>query len=226
VSSPSSGGSTSANSRSWWTDKWWSGHDHGTDTATASPKIYARRDGLAQVDVVAGGVLAVTSWAPLRNRFVQGDVNLSVAGININSEGRTKVWAVVWSGAQNELLIGHGPGRASALSVSVDPAFDHPHSDYLLVVYDFGVVGLVLLAWFSIRSARLLRQARDRSRVLVPAVAALNGRFGFERGPALWGAFRATRRSLTGEQVQSSEGAALECVRINTLTPEWIWYHA
>lgn len=124
--------------------------------------------------VVAGGVWAVTSWAPLRNRFVQGDVNLSVAGININSEGRTKVWTVVWSGAQNELLIGHGPGRASALSVSVDPAFDHPHCDYLLVLYDFGVVGLVLLAWFSIRSARLLRQARDRSRALVPAVAALN----------------------------------------------------
>ncbi len=46
--------------------------------------------------------------------------------------------------------------------------------------------------------------------------------------PAHWGTFRApdARRSLVSEQVQSSEGAGLECVRINTLTPEWIWYHA
>ncbi len=124
--------------------------------------------------LVATGAWAVTSWAPLHDRFVQGDVNLSVAGIDVNSEGRTKVWAVVWSGAQNELLIGHGPGAASALSLSVEPSFDHPHNDYLLLLYDFGLVGLVFSAWFSIRSASLLRKARKRSRGLIAPVAALN----------------------------------------------------
>lgn len=123
--------------------------------------------------VVAGIVWTVTSWTTLRDRFVQGDLS-RVAGIKINTEGRPKVWAVVWSGAQNELLIGHGPGKASALSVSVEPAFDHPHNDYLLVLYDFGVVGLVLLAWFALRTARMLRYARKRSSGLITAVAALN----------------------------------------------------
>jgi O-antigen ligase len=132
------------------------------------------RSTILSVLVLAVGVWAVTSWAPLRDRFVQGDLSFSVAGIKINSEGRTEVWAVLWSEAQNDPLIGHGPGAASALSVSLDPAFDHPHNDYLLVFYDFGVLGLVLLTWFSMRSVRLLRRARKRSRGLIPAVAALN----------------------------------------------------
>jgi len=124
--------------------------------------------------VVASAVWAVTSWAPLRDRFFEGDVSFSVAGINVNGEGRAEVWSVLWSGVQNEPLIGHGPGAASARSLLVSPDFDHPHNDYLLVLYDFGVIGLGLLAWFSIRSARLLRHATKKPRDWIPAVAALN----------------------------------------------------
>jgi O-antigen ligase len=40
-------------------------------------------------------------------------------------------------------------------------AFDHPHNDYLRILYDFGVVGLGLLLWFALRNARRLRQARS-----------------------------------------------------------------
>lgn len=124
--------------------------------------------------VVAAGAWAVTSWAPLRDRFTQGDLSASVAGIKINTEGRTQVWDVLWAGVQNEPLIGHGPGSASALSVSLDPAFDNPHNDYLRLLYDFGIVGLVLFAWFATRITRLLRHVRKRSSDFIPAAAGLN----------------------------------------------------
>ena len=124
--------------------------------------------------LIAAGYWAVTSWAPLRDRFDQGDLSLSVGGTNINAEGRTKVWGVLWSEVPNDLLIGHGPGAASARSILVDPAFDHPHNDYLRILYDFGVVGLVLLVWFAVRSARLLRRASKLSHGSLPALAALN----------------------------------------------------
>jgi O-antigen ligase len=132
------------------------------------------RNVLLSALVVAAGAWAVTSWAPLRDRFVQGDLSFSVAGININAEGRTQVWAALWSGVPDKPIIGHGPGAASARSISLDPAFDNPHNDYLRVLYDFGVVGLGLLVWFFIRSARLLWHARNGSLRLMPVVAALN----------------------------------------------------
>lgn len=138
-----------------------------------SPRKRRIRNILFSLLVIAAAVWAVTSWAPLRDRFSQGDLSLSVAGIKINTEGRSKVWSVLWSQAQNERFIGHGPGSASALSVSLDPAFDNPHNDYLRLFYDFGAVGIVLFAWFSVRSARLLRHAGKISRTLIPPIAAL-----------------------------------------------------
>ena len=132
------------------------------------------RNVLLSVLVIAGGAWAVTFWAPLHDRFAQGDVSLSVAGIDVNAEGRTQVWTVLWSGVQNEPLTGHGPGSASALSLTIDPAFDNPHNDYLRILYDFGIVGFALLAWSSMRSAGLLRHARTSSHDSIPAGAALN----------------------------------------------------
>jgi O-antigen ligase len=100
-----------------------------------------------------------------------------VGDVKINTEGRSEVWSVLWSGVQNEPLIGHGPGAASARSVLVDPAFDHPHNDYLLILYDFGAIGIAVLAWFTMSSAKLLQQARKRSRGSIAALAALNAGF-------------------------------------------------
>jgi len=136
------------------------------------------RNAILCVLLVAGGYWAVTSWAPLRDRFVQGDVSFSVGGVNVNAEGRTKVWPVLWSEVQDQPLLGHGSGAASARSRTVGPAFDHPHNDYLRVLYDFGFVGVGLLAWFVVRSTRLLRSSRKRSRSSIPALAALNAGLG------------------------------------------------
>jgi O-antigen ligase len=115
----------------------------------------------------------VNYWAPLHDRFVTGDVSLSVAGIGVNAAGRTQVWQAVWDDWKSEPFIGHGPGSASALANRVVPGFGQPHNDYLRLFDDLGLVGLGLLVWFVIRTARLLLRARARPRGELPAKAAL-----------------------------------------------------
>lgn len=132
------------------------------------------RNATLGVLLVLAGYWGVTSWAPLRDRFSEGDVSLSVAGININAEGRTEIWGVLWSDVQHEPVVGHGPGAGSARAFALSTAFDQPHNDFLRVLYDFGFVGLGLLVWFGVRTARLLRYIRKRAPDTVPALAALN----------------------------------------------------
>lgn len=143
-------------------------------TAFFASKEQRARNAVLCLIIVAVGHWGVTSWGPLRERFTEGDVSLSVGGVAINAEGRTEVWGILWTESQGELLTGRGPGAASARSLAFDAAFDHPHNDYLRVLYDFGLVGIGLLAWFGLRSARLLRRARHGNRESVPPLAALN----------------------------------------------------
>ncbi len=123
--------------------------------------------------LISAGYWAVTYWAPLRDRFTQGDVSLSVGGVNINAAGRTKIWGVLWSDAEHEFVIGRGAGAASARSFALSTSFGHPHNDYLRVLYDFGALGLAMLAWFAVRAARLLGRVRKRAPTSVAALAAL-----------------------------------------------------
>jgi len=143
-------------------------------TMLFAPGTRRLRNAILSILLVIAGIWAVTSWAPLRDRFTQGDLSLSVGGVKINAEGRTQVWDVLWSGVRQEPLIGHGPGAASARSILVEHSFDHPHNDYLLVLYDFGAIGIALLAWFLLRTLRSLRCGRRESRASIPALAALN----------------------------------------------------
>lgn len=140
---------------------------------SGSERHRARNAGIAALMLLTGFV-AVTSWAPLRDRFTQGDTSLSVGGLSINAEGRTKVWQILYPEALRDPVMGRGPGSASARSLQISPTLDHPHNDYLRVFYDFGAVGFGLLVWFAVRSGRLLVRIRKRRRGLVPPLAALN----------------------------------------------------
>jgi O-antigen ligase len=126
--------------------------------------------------LISAGYWAITSWAPLHDRFFSGDLSLSVGGVTVNAEGRTYVWDVLWSEVPNDLLLGHGPGAASARSVALDPAFDQPHNDYLRIIYDYGLVGSALVVWFGLCVARLLKRAmRSGSPSIAPLAARTAG---------------------------------------------------
>jgi O-antigen ligase len=115
----------------------------------------------------------VNYWAPLHDRFVTGDVSLSIAGITVNGEGRTQVWQAVWKDWKSEPFLGNGLGTGSAIADRISPGLGHPHNDYLRLLDDLGLLGLGLWLWFAIRTARLLLRARARPGGALPATAAL-----------------------------------------------------
>jgi O-antigen ligase len=147
-------------------------------TLMGAGKHRARRVLLCTM-LVGCGLWATSSWAPLHDRFVQGDVSLTVAGVGINTEGRTEVWRELWSEVDDEILVGHGAGAASERALALSSAFDHPHNDYLRILYDLGVVGLGMAGWFVLRAGRSLRIVARESGGSAPALGALYASLAF-----------------------------------------------
>ncbi len=99
--------------------------------------------------LVLGAVCAASYWGflyseGLQQRFLSGDVSLKLGPVTINGSGRTAFWRVTTESFQESPLVGKGAGSAEALIESFFPESGHPHSDYLRVAHDYGLVGLTL----------------------------------------------------------------------------------
>jgi O-antigen ligase len=143
-------------------------------TLLASSRRHRVRNLILFALLLGAGYVATTQWAPLRERFTQGDTSLSVAGLRINAEGRTGAWSALWKEVPERPFTGFGAGAASERTAELtNDVLDHPHNDYLRLLYDFGVIGVALWAWFLVRAARSLSRkwslTRDRA-----ALAALH----------------------------------------------------
>lgn len=112
----------------------------------------------ASMALVAWG--AVNYYQPLKSHFFQGDVSFRLGGVNVNGNGRTKAWGIVWDSFVESPLVGHGPGSGDVLIATKLPGrgLDHPHNDYLRLLHDYGVFGLALWAAFVWRCTRRLRR--------------------------------------------------------------------
>jgi O-antigen ligase len=104
--------------------------------------------------IVALAAALVSQYAPLRDRFFQGDVH-KVGSISLNVMGRDAVWAQNWVWFKEKPWIGWGAGasdqktstwsHASVLPQGVKgTTIGHPHNDYLRILVDFGIVGLLI----------------------------------------------------------------------------------
>jgi O-antigen ligase len=80
----------------------------------------------------------------LRSRFFEGDTSIRLGGLALNAEGRSEIWGLVYSDARQSLLLGHGAGTADSLVREHSLLLDQPHNDYLRILHDFGLVGLLL----------------------------------------------------------------------------------
>jgi len=92
-------------------------------------------------------IATVFLYAPLHHRFFHGDTT-TVGGFTINVTGRDALWAANWDYFLKAPIIGHGAGAADRLvsSLPKHSGAAHPHNDYLRILVDYGIVGLVL--WF------------------------------------------------------------------------------
>lgn len=109
----------------------------------SAPRVALRLVGMTTVVAGAATVL-VTRVPAIRDRFTQGD-GYSVGGIEINSSGRSVLWGLTIDQWKTSPWIGHGPGSAQTLITNRFPGWiAHPHNEYLRILDDTGVVGLVL----------------------------------------------------------------------------------
>ena len=147
----------------------------------------ARRNGILKVLAIAIPIyyamyLLVTTWEPLRDRFLQGDAAYVVGGLTLNTSGRAVLWDMTSASWRESPLLGKGPGSASALISSRFNHISHPHNDYLRILHDFGligfvpfVVGFLLLMWAiarrALRSPHPIHKAAALALIGVAAVA-------------------------------------------------------
>jgi O-antigen ligase len=79
-------------------------------------------------------------YAPIRQRNRKGDLSLSFGPYRVNAAGRTKVWSDLWNEVQGNWVFGHGMATSRVTSGH----FDHPHQDYLRLLYEGGAFALML----------------------------------------------------------------------------------
>jgi O-antigen ligase len=125
----------------------------------------------AGIVVLALAISAVFLYAPLHHRFFHGDT-ATVAGFSVNITGRDALWSANWGWFKERPLIGHGAGAADRLTETLpDRGAGHHHNDYLRILVDYGIVGLVLWAmaylallrltwrrWQAVRGTRLFAE--------------------------------------------------------------------
>ncbi|WP_068151806.1 O-antigen ligase family protein [Rhodococcoides corynebacterioides] len=85
----------------------------------------------------------VTYWAPLRDRFLEGDGG-SIGGLQINTSGREYFWGNLLRAYRENPELGGGIGEAERVMVRYTPTINQPHNDYLRILVDTGLVGLAL----------------------------------------------------------------------------------
>jgi len=101
---------------------------------------------------------AVRLIEPLNERFGGGEMGEGIldGSSAAYTSGRVAIWIETWQSAAESPWIGKGAGSASAHLADVfDDEIAHPHNDYLRIVHDYGVVGLVLFLYGMARLGRL-----------------------------------------------------------------------
>jgi O-antigen ligase len=105
---------------------------------------------LAFVGILISAIVyvAVVNFEPLRNRFsLDADVaSITEEQASDYTSGRFTYWAVTLESALESPWIGHGAGSAAALLSALYP-IDSPLDEFLRVLHDYGLVGLVLFLY-------------------------------------------------------------------------------
>lgn len=92
------------------------------------------------------GYYAVTQVAAIRDRFTEGDAAFQFGGQTFNTSGRLQLWSATWKAVSEHRWIGHGPGQSQYFIRARFITIEHPHNEYLRMLYDTGWIGLVLWA--------------------------------------------------------------------------------
>lgn len=103
--------------------------------------------------VIAAGILTVVieRVEPVRERFFEGDLAVRAGGVAINVSGRRVLWEATVASFEESPWIGKGAGSAQVVANSVARGVGHPHSDYLRILHDYGILGMSLWLFGTLR---------------------------------------------------------------------------
>jgi O-antigen ligase len=90
------------------------------------------------------GFYAATRITAIRDRFTEGDAAVQFHGADLNTSGRLKLWSATWHAVSEHPWFGHGPGQSQYFIKARFVTIEHPHNEYLRMLYDTGWVGAVL----------------------------------------------------------------------------------
>lgn len=80
--------------------------------------------------------------------FYSGSGNINDVGLensDFQSNGRLEIWTVLFNDALNNFWFGKGIGEAQSASYSITSGIvGYPHNDWLLLFFDYGIVGVII----------------------------------------------------------------------------------
>jgi O-antigen ligase len=133
------------------------------------------------VVIALAALIVFLSYPPLQERFFGGDNAVEYGGVTFNTSGRTVLWDMTLSNLGEHWLYGNGPGSAVELISSRFSNISHPHNEYLRLLHDFGVIGLILFAfgfgvlfvWVAKRASRLNQPVHWSAVIAMISIAAM-----------------------------------------------------
>ena len=78
-------------------------------------------------------------------------------GVDLVSNGRGEVWPIFLEASKDRLWFGHGTGSTTMFAKrNVISAFSQPHNDYLKILYNNGILGLLFFTGLIVSLAIFL----------------------------------------------------------------------
>lgn len=90
--------------------------------------------------------------------------DISEQNDNFATSGRSYIWNLMIMEVEDEYLTGHGTGRGETFTYNITGDTGYPHNDWLLTLYDYGLLGIVVYAVCILLAIRhAFKQARQCS---------------------------------------------------------------
>lgn len=119
-------------------------------------RLFKKIFSFTTIALVILGLGLIVIWFSLpevQSRFFPGGIDLTNLNQGlikkIDTQGRSNLWRLTWESALKNPIIGNGGGYSTVLVKETYPNLEHPHNDYLRVLNDTGIIGLIIfgMAW-------------------------------------------------------------------------------
>ena len=130
------------------------------------PMVSIVNAGIRLVVVGAISLVALLYFEPFAAKTVTAGASLADLATSsdaIQTSGRLAAWELLVDGIADQPMVGHGANASEAYLVeNFSEEFAHPHNDYLRLLFDYGIAGLMLfVVTAAVQFARLVSDGRS-----------------------------------------------------------------